>query len=133
MFTVTRAHAGQPSSRADSTFTGEVWRDPILRADGINAGNVFFTPRARTFWHIHERGQLLIVAGGEGFVAGREAAVRVAKGDAVWTPPGAAHWHGACAERFFTHTAVSVGQVEWLEAVTDEEYEHAAATASSVG
>lgn len=43
-------------------FTGDVWIDSIVQADGhstLNVGTVPFTPRARTAWHSHEAGQAL--------------------------------------------------------------------------
>lgn len=36
------------------------------------------------------------------------------------------HWHGATADTWFTHIAIStnvqMGDTEWLEPVTDDEY-----------
>ena len=41
----------------------------------------------------------------------------------VFFEPGArTHWHGAAADGFLLHLAVSVGGTEWRSAVTDEEY-----------
>ncbi len=42
-------------------------------------------------------------------------------------PAGVKHWHGAAKDSWFTHIAVEVpsdnkGATEWLEPVTDEEY-----------
>jgi quercetin dioxygenase-like cupin family protein len=123
MITVVRAQKSQPSGRAEGTFTGEVWRDTVLsRRDGIGIGDVFFAPGARTHWHTHEGGQLLIVVAGEGLVGDDDGVWRVSVGDKIWTPPGVRHWHGATPDRYMMHTGVSLAGVDWAEAVTDAEY-----------
>lgn len=123
MITVVRAQPPQPSGRADGTFTGEVWRDTVLpKQDGIGIGDVFFTPGARTHWHTHEGGQLLIILAGEGLIGDDDGVVRVAAGDKVWTPPGVRHWHGATPDRYMMHTGISIAGVDWADAVTDAEY-----------
>ncbi|MBB4141260.1 cupin domain-containing protein [Microbacterium invictum] len=120
---VNRTSVGVPSDPVSGTFTGEAWRDVIVpRRDGINVADVFFTPCARTDWHTHEGGQLLIVRSGEGYIGDEHGAHRVAAGDTVWTPPGIRHWHGAAPDRTFLHTAVSIRGVEWSDPVTDGEY-----------
>jgi quercetin dioxygenase-like cupin family protein len=113
------------SQKRSDTFTGGVWGDAVLRAsDGVLVNNVFFEPRARTHWHRHERGQLLVVTAGQGRVRSRDGAGdTIRAGDAVWIPPGEEHWHGAERESYLLHTAVSLGETEWLEPVSDEDYE----------
>jgi quercetin dioxygenase-like cupin family protein len=49
--------------------------------------------------------------------------VKILAGDVVWCPPGTTHWHGADEGSYMVHQAVSLGSVEWLDAVGDEEYE----------
>ena len=48
-------------------------------------------------------------------------------GDTVWFPPGEKHWHGASPTAAMVHIAMQEAQdgvaVEWLEHVTDEQYE----------
>ena len=123
MITVVRAQRSEPSGRAEGTFTGEVWRDTILsRRDGIGIADVFFAPGARTHWHTHEGGQLLLVLAGEGLVGDDDGVVRVTVGDKIWTPPGVRHWHGASADRYMIHTGVSLAGVDWADPVTDAEY-----------
>lgn len=122
---IIRGRAADGSSeRRSTTFTGEVWADPILApTDGITINHVFFAPQARTHWHTHERGQLLMVTYGQGMVraeAGEEQHVR--SGDTVWISPGERHWHGAEEATCMAHVAISLGDPEWLEPVTDEEY-----------
>jgi quercetin dioxygenase-like cupin family protein len=123
MLTVIRGGSGRPSGRGEKTFTGEVWRDVVLApSDGVAIGNVFFSPCARTHWHTHEGGQILIAVAGEGFVADADGPVRVTAGDIVWTPPGVRHWHGASAGRYLLHTAITLGGTEWHEPVPDDDY-----------
>ena len=105
------------------TFTGQVYLDPILRADQISYVNVNFTPCARTHWHRHEHGQLLKVTGGSGWVCNKgQEPERIGAGDVVWCPPGGVHWHGADEKSFLVHEAISYGKIDWLDAVDDAAY-----------
>lgn len=106
------------------TFTGEVWADPVLPAtDGVTINSVFFPPGARTYWHSHERGQVLHVLGGGGLVCADGERPRVLRpGDVVWTPPGERHWHGGSPGSFLIHLAVSLGTTSWEQEVTEAEY-----------
>ena len=45
---------------------------------------------------------------------------RIAQGDVVWCPPGTVHWHGADEGSFMVHEALSLGGIEWFEAVEGE-------------
>jgi quercetin dioxygenase-like cupin family protein len=114
-----------PSQKRSDTFTGGVWGDNVLKAtDGALVNNVFFEPRARTHWHRHERGQVLLVTAGCGYVQVRDGeGTWVGAGDVVHFAPGEEHWHGAGPESYLLHTAVSLGTTEWLEAVSPADYE----------
>jgi quercetin dioxygenase-like cupin family protein len=123
---VTRGReAGGASEQRGSTFVGTVWADPVLAQDDAPTVNtVVFTPRARTNWHRHERGQLLFVTHGSGYVKVRDGeGTAVTAGDVVWFPPGEVHWHGAGPETIMSHLAISLGTTSWLEPVTELEYE----------
>lgn len=123
---VVRGRAGKQSEKRGGTFTGTVWGDSVLKEDGITVNNVFFEPNARTFWHRHGIGQVLIVTAGAGYVVNRDGEVNsVRAGDIVHIPAGEVHWHGASPESIFLHTAISVQTTEWLEEVSDEDYQKA--------
>ncbi|HEV7571351.1 MAG TPA: cupin domain-containing protein [Thermoanaerobaculia bacterium] len=117
----------------NETFTGNVRVDPLFQAHEparTMGAYVTFEPGARSAWHTHPLGQILIVTAGCGLVqsVGGPAAV-IRPGDVIWCPPGEKHWHGATATTAMTHIAL-VEQldgkgVDWLEKVTDEEYEAA--------
>lgn len=112
---------GARCEQMEGTFTGTVWADPLLLAtDGVVMNVVYFSPSARTHWHVHESGQVLHVTSGEGWVGVRgEAAERMRAGDTVWAPPGEEHWHGATSDALLVHVALSLGKIDWLEPVSD--------------
>lgn len=116
-----RPGSGVSEARTE-TFTGAVHADPVLPpTDGVTISNVFFPPGARTYWHSHERGQILLVTAGAGWVCPRDAAPEpLAAGDLVWVPPGEEHWHGGRVDAFLLHTAISLGMTRWLEQVPDQ-------------
>jgi quercetin dioxygenase-like cupin family protein len=113
------------STRTRDTIVGEVWSDPVLPGtDGVTINTVFFTPGARTNWHSHERGQVLQVTAGAGWVCAQgETPQPLAVGDVVWTPAGEVHWHGAGADSFLLHTSTSLGTTAWGDPVSDQDYE----------
>jgi quercetin dioxygenase-like cupin family protein len=123
---IVHGRSGAPSEyRGGTTFTGDVWAESVLPAtDGTTINTVTFLPGGRTYWHSHERGQILRVVQGRGLVcADGGAPVVISVGDTVWVPPGERHWHGACPDSLMTHEAVSLGPTQWESvAVTDEEY-----------
>jgi quercetin dioxygenase-like cupin family protein len=110
-------------ARRDS-FTGTVWADPVLQAPpGVLVNDVFFEPGARTYWHRHAQGQILLVTQGRGYVQTREGEGGwVAAGDVVWFDPGEEHWHGAGDRTYLLHRACSLGETEWLEEVAEDDY-----------
>jgi 4-carboxymuconolactone decarboxylase len=114
---------------ANNNFTGNVWLQELIRADSINqnaVGSVTFEPGARSNWHVHLAGQILIVIDGVGYYQERGSAKKILrKGDVVKCPPNIPHWHGASADSTFVQVAITgreKGETVWLEAVSDEEY-----------
>ena len=93
---------------------------------------VYFTPGARTNWHMHPLGQTLLVVDGTGLTQAKNPdgtigpVVRIQAGDVVICPPGIEHWHGAAPDTPFTHIAIETrpeaGPAVWLEPVTDDDY-----------
>lgn len=111
-------------------FIGKSYIAPISTSQ-VNMHNVTFEPKCRNNWHIHHAksggGQILIVVGGRGYYQewGKEPQ-ELKVGDVVNIPAGIKHWHGAAPDSWFSHIAVEVDgeetSNEWLEPVTDEEY-----------
>jgi quercetin dioxygenase-like cupin family protein len=111
-------------------FTGNAFLQPLLAKDknnGFALGSVTFEPGARTIWHTHPKGQVLIVTEGRGFYQERgKPAQSIKKGDVVNIPENVEHWHGATAGTKMVHIAVTnykgEENVTWLKPVTDEEF-----------
>lgn len=117
----------------NANFTGTAWLQMLVNNDSIyntSIGNVTFEPGARTNWHKHPGGQILLVTDGIGYYQekGKPAQV-IRKGDIVKIPLNTEHWHGASPVNSLTHIAISPntdkGSVVWLHVVTDEEYNQA--------
>ncbi|AJE49161.1 (R)-mandelonitrile lyase [Celeribacter indicus] len=127
---INKAGSGPSSWAPPESFTGTVRRDPLIGSEApgrVSTGLVTFEPGARTAWHTHPAGQILIVTAGRGWVQ-TEGGPRkeVTPGDSVWFPAGEKHWHGATATTAMTHIAVTESvdgsAVTWLEHVTDDQY-----------
>lgn len=121
---IIRGHAQRlPSEQRTATFTGTVFADPLRSGPDATIASVFFAPGARTYWHTHEKGQILVVTAGAGLICAAGGVPQVLHpGDTVWVPPGETHWHGGGPETYLVHLAVSLGQTEWRDPVVDGEY-----------
>jgi quercetin dioxygenase-like cupin family protein len=122
----------QPSTKGPvEYFTGTVRIDPLFQAnDPARAvgASVTFEPAARTAWHTHPLGQILMVTAGCGLVQCWGGPVEeIRPGDVVRIPPREKHWHGATATSAMTHIAIQEqldGKiVDWMEKVADEQYQ----------
>ena len=124
-------NGAQPSGKGPAeVFTGAVRVDPMFqmpapaRARGALAT---FEPGARSAWHTHPLGQILVVTSGLGRVQQwGKPAEEIRPGDVVWIPPGVKHWHGAAPTTAMSHIAIQEALdgkvVDWMEKVGDEEY-----------
>ena len=111
-------------------FTGRVWNIGLVENDSVYntvVGNVYFEPGARSNWHKHPSGQILIITDGIGYhqIKGQPKQT-LKKGDIVKCPPHVEHWHGASADtgmlQLYILPKTENGIVTWLHKVTDEEY-----------
>jgi quercetin dioxygenase-like cupin family protein len=124
-------NGSRPSAKgAAGNFTGSAVVTPLFGATApmqATGGHVSFEPGARSAWHTHPAGQVLIVTSGVGWVQEWNGKKREIKpGDVIWTPPGVKHWHGATATNGMSHIAVTNmvdgRNVDWMEEVSDEQY-----------
>ena len=121
----------RPSTRGPGDwFTGTVRIDPLFNPaapDRVQGALVTFEPGARTAWHTHPLGQILVVTAGLGRVQRAGGPVQeIRPGDVVWFAPGERHWHGAAPQTALSHIAIQEVQdgraVDWAEPVDDADY-----------
>ena len=121
----------QPSGKGPAEwFTGAVRMDPLFQPDDparMLVVSVTFEPGARTVWHAHPLGQILIVTAGCGQAQRWGGPIeRILPGDVVWIAPGEKHWHGATETTAMTHIAIveklDGKSADWMEKVSDEQY-----------
>lgn len=110
-------------------FTGIAYLQMLMEADSLNAnsvGNVTFEPGARTNWHLHPAGQIILVIDGVGYYQEKGNSKKILhKGDVVKCPPNVPHWHGASTDTAFVQVAITgreKGPTVWMATVTEEEY-----------
>ena len=119
---------GKLNTQYADVFIGNSYLNSLVsKDDNIDVGvsNVNFEPGCRNNWHIHHNGfQILLVTAGEGWYQEEGKTVQLLKpGDVVAIHEGVKHWHGATKDSWFSHIAITKGESEWCELVSDEEYD----------
>ncbi|WP_346676907.1 cupin domain-containing protein [Ligilactobacillus aviarius] len=119
---------GKLNTQYADVFIGNSYLNSLVsKDDNIDVGvsNVNFEPGCRNNWHIHHNGfQILLVTAGEGWYQEEGKTVQLLKpGDVVAIHEGVKHWHGATKDSWFSHIAITKGESEWCEPVSDEEYD----------
>lgn len=104
-----------------NNFTGTV---AVEQSSEMRMSRIRFEPGARTNWHLHSTGQLLLVEQGRGrlYEQGSGKVVELAAGAPVYTKANVLHWHGAAPDAPALQFSVYSGSLDWKEPVTDEEY-----------
>jgi quercetin dioxygenase-like cupin family protein len=126
-----KRNGSQPSAKGPQDyFTGAVRIESLFEAPDparVRSASVTFEPGARSAWHTHPLGQMLIVTSGLGWTqCWSESKEEIRPGDVIWCPPGKKHWHGATPTTAMTHIAIQEALngkvVDWMEKVSDEQY-----------
>lgn len=82
-----------------------------------------FDPGARTKWHTHEGGQIVLVEEGIGHTQVKGGPViELRAGESIYVGPGVMHWHGSAPDASCVQYNVSRGGSTFGDEVTDQEY-----------
>ena len=116
---VAAAHAQPPAD--DPHFTGKT---TVMDGKELTAARRRFEAGARSAWHSHDKGQLLLVEEGRMRTQKKGQAVKeLGAGESDYTAPNLVHWHGAVPGQALVQINVGFGgETKWLEPVTDAEY-----------
>jgi len=107
-----------PPQTANMTGQGGFVDSADLRVSRIR-----FEPGARTYWHVHTAGQVLVAEEGQGVYQELGSGIRkFIPGQAAFLKANVAHWHGAAPNLPVVQATMYGGTLKWLEPVTDEEY-----------
>lgn len=129
---------GEPNTEYARFFKGNSYLAKISD-EQVAIVNVTFEPGCRNNWHIHQAtrggGQMLIGVAGRGWYQEWEKpAQEILPGTVIHIPAGVKHWHGAADDSWFAHLAFEIegdnASNEWLEPVSDTEYEKVNASAN---
>ena len=111
----------QPAGATPARFTGT---STSMDGKDLTIARRRFDAGARTYWHSHERGQLLMVEQGRMRTQKRGNSMQdLGVGATDYTPPNIAHWHGAAPDQPLVQINAGFGGVaKWFEEVTTDEY-----------
>ena len=111
----------QGQQKQNPNFTGTVIT--VKENSDGNIAHFRFEAGSRTKWHIHERGQIILVEEGVARTQVKGGPViELHAGETIYCPPGVPHWHGAAPDQGGTQYNISRGGITWLEEVTDKEF-----------
>ena len=111
------APAPQPNPE---NFVGKVTGHPTT---DIRMLRYSFEPGARTNWHSHEGGQVILIEKGHARVQEAGGAMReIGPRESMVTAAGVKHWHGATPDEGLTQVSLSFGATNWMEKVSDAQY-----------
>ncbi|MBN9349340.1 MAG: cupin domain-containing protein [Chitinophagaceae bacterium] len=107
-------------------YTGTVWLNGLSMEDSVFPFSLMqatFAPGSRLRWHIHPKGQILLIMKGTGYYMEKGKPARIVhKGDVIKCTPGVAHTHMAAPNSDFAYIGIESRGIKWLERVTDDEY-----------
>lgn len=112
---------GEPPAELADHFQGTAKLQRFaIPFDGPVVFAVHFDPGGRTRPHVHAKGQMLVIAAGEGMI-GTESGRRVVKaGEVVSVMPNEWHWHGATPTTAMTHVTVQMSGADSVDWNVDE-------------
>ena len=107
--------------------TGDVWLSHVFEADetfDFNISQAVSAEGSKLNWHLHPKGQLLLITHGTGFYQEKGKEVQVVRaGDVVKCLPDVEHWHGATPNSPVTYIAISGNEpTKWTDTLTAETY-----------
>ncbi|TBW26399.1 DUF4440 domain-containing protein [Gramella sp. KN1008] len=107
--------------------TGDIWLSHVFAADetfDFNIAQAVSAEGSKLNWHLHPKGQLLLITHGVGYYQEKGKEVQVVRpGDVVKCLPDVEHWHGATPDNPVTYIAISGNaSTKWTDTLTADTY-----------
>lgn len=110
--------ATPPGQTANMTGKGG-----FVDSKDLHVSRIKFEPGARTYWHVHTTGQVLVAEEGQGLYQEQGGAIKkFVPGEAAYLKANVPHWHGAAPNAPLTQATLYGGSLKWMGPVSDEEY-----------
>jgi mannose-6-phosphate isomerase-like protein (cupin superfamily) len=108
----------------DCVSAGDECSIATMDSKDLSVPRRHFDAGARTYWHSHDRGQLLMVEQGRMRTQKRGQPMKeLGVGESDYTAPDVAHWHGATPDRPLVQINIGFGGgAKWFNEVTADEY-----------
>lgn len=117
------AFAQQPQTTAPPAQANMTGKGGFIDSADLRVSRIRFEAGARTYWHIHTAGQVIVAEEGEGLYQEQGSTIRnFIPGQAAYLKPNIAHWHGATPRAGVVQATMYGGSLKWLDAVSDDEY-----------
>jgi len=122
VFTISGLRTLHAQQKQNPNFTGGTVT-PVEENSQASIAHFRFGPGARTKWHSHSGGQIILVEEGVGLTQLRGGPIiELHAGESIYCPPGVEHWHGAAPDQGGVQFNVTRGSITWLAEVTGKEF-----------
>lgn len=117
------AFAQQPPPQSPPPTANMTGGGGFVDSSDLRVSRIRFEPGARTYWHVHSAGQVIVAEEGQGLYQEQGSGIqKFVPGQAAYLKANIAHWHGAAPNAPVVQATMYGGTLKWLQAVTDAEY-----------
>ena len=115
--------AQQPQPASPPQTANMTGKGGFVDSADLRVSRIRFEPGARTYWHVHTTGQVLVAEEGRGLYQEQGSGIKnFVPGEAAYLKANIAHWHGAARNAPVVQATMYGGTLKWMEPVTDDEY-----------
>jgi quercetin dioxygenase-like cupin family protein len=112
---------GTPNLTNNPNFTGKV--TAVEDKWKVATAHYKFDPGARTKWHMHSGGQVMLAEEGVTHHQNKGGPVmELRANESYYVQPGVWHWHGASPTESTVQFNTTRGDITWGDAVTEAEF-----------
>ena len=115
--------AQQPQQATPPQTANMTGQGGFVDSSDLRVSRIRFEPGARTYWHVHTTGQVIVAEEGQGLYQEQGSGIKnFVPGQAAYLKADIAHRHGATPKNPVVQATMYGGTLKWLEPVTDDEY-----------